>query len=120
MAQVDRQWDNVFLYDSRLWTGPLPSNMGGFLEGQIPGENAFDTKTYMLREGTSLCDEIGVDPEIFSHIISHAFLINVEAFGWTINRDIYHLERGCVVGMDSTPSQYDPSGSTIGANFNTE
>jgi len=121
-AQVDRQWDNVLLEHSRLWTGPLPEDMPGFLEGQIPGENGFDTKTYMLVAGTPLsyCAEVGVDPEVFVNVRSHATLLNVEAFGWTPNRDIYDLTRGCVDGMDTTPSQYDPSGSVIVAHYNTD
>ncbi len=37
-------WDNVLIEDSQLWTGPLPEDAAGWFAGEIPGENAVDTK----------------------------------------------------------------------------
>ncbi|RMG38368.1 MAG: T9SS C-terminal target domain-containing protein [Methanobacteriota archaeon] len=37
-------WDNVLIEDCVLWTGPLPEDAAGFHAGEIPGENAVDTK----------------------------------------------------------------------------
>jgi len=37
-------WNNVLVENCYLWTGPLPSKAAGFKMGQIPGENAVDTK----------------------------------------------------------------------------
>jgi len=37
-------WDNVMIEDCKLWTGPLPSGAAGWNAGEIPGENAVDTK----------------------------------------------------------------------------
>jgi hypothetical protein len=37
-------WDNVFIEDCHFWTGPLPAAAEGFGKGQVPGENAIDTK----------------------------------------------------------------------------
>jgi len=37
-------WDNVLIENSRLWTGPLPEDAANFKAGEIPGENAVDTK----------------------------------------------------------------------------
>ncbi|MDO8540493.1 MAG: right-handed parallel beta-helix repeat-containing protein [Opitutaceae bacterium] len=38
-------WDNVMVEDCFLWTGPLDQDHAGFKRGEIPGENAFDSKT---------------------------------------------------------------------------
>lgn len=37
-------WDDVLLEDCRLWTGPLDADYGAWHAGEIPGENAVDTK----------------------------------------------------------------------------
>lgn len=37
-------WDNVLIENCRLWTGPLPSGGAGWNAGEVPGENAVDTK----------------------------------------------------------------------------
>ncbi len=37
-------WDDVRIEDSRLWTGPLDSDYAAWHAGEIPGENAVDTK----------------------------------------------------------------------------
>lgn len=38
-------WDNVLVEHCFLWTGPLDRDSAGFKRGEIPGENAFDSKT---------------------------------------------------------------------------
>ncbi len=38
-------WDNLVVEGCDLWTGPLPSARASWMAGQIPGENAFDSKT---------------------------------------------------------------------------
>ena len=37
-------WDNVLIENCKLWTGPLPEDAAGFYAGEVPGENAIDTK----------------------------------------------------------------------------
>lgn len=37
-------WDSVLVENSKLWTGPLPGNAAAWNAGEIPGENAIDTK----------------------------------------------------------------------------
>lgn len=37
-------WDNVLIENSKLWTGPLPADAAGWNAGEVPGENAIDTK----------------------------------------------------------------------------
>lgn len=37
-------WDNVLIENCQLWTGPLPADAAGFHAGEVPGENAVDTK----------------------------------------------------------------------------
>lgn len=38
-------WDNVVVEDCFLWTSPLEADFAGWRRGEIPGENAFDSKT---------------------------------------------------------------------------
>lgn len=38
-------WDNVVVEDCFLWTSPLEADFAGWKRGEIPGENAFDSKT---------------------------------------------------------------------------
>lgn len=37
-------WDNVLIENCTMWTGPLPADAAEWNAGQIPGENAVDTK----------------------------------------------------------------------------
>ena len=37
-------WDNVLVENCFLWTGPLDQDYAGYKRGEIPGENAFDSK----------------------------------------------------------------------------
>ncbi|MBN2289469.1 MAG: right-handed parallel beta-helix repeat-containing protein [Candidatus Glassbacteria bacterium] len=37
-------WDDVLIEDCHLWTGPLPEDAALWKAGEIPGENAIDTK----------------------------------------------------------------------------
>ena len=38
-------WDNVLVDHCFLWTGPLDRDCADYKKGEIPGENAFDSKT---------------------------------------------------------------------------
>ena len=38
-------WDEVRVSGSRIWLEPLAEDTNGFFAGQVPGENAVDTKT---------------------------------------------------------------------------
>ncbi len=38
-------WNDILVDGCKLWTGPLSSAENGFKAGEIPGENAIDTKT---------------------------------------------------------------------------
>ncbi len=45
-ADPDRDaWTGLVVEGCDLWTGPLPTSRAGWTTGQIPGENAFDSKT---------------------------------------------------------------------------
>lgn len=61
-------WDNVLIENCKLWTGPLSSNAAGWNAGEIPGENAVDTKI----NGDSV--NTGYRPKIT--------IKNVEAYGF--------------------------------------
>jgi hypothetical protein len=61
-------WDNVLIENCKLWTGPLSSNVAGWNAGEIPGENAVDTKI----NGDSV--NTGYRPKIT--------IKNVEAYGF--------------------------------------
>jgi hypothetical protein len=37
-------WDSVLIENCTLWTGPLPEDAALWKKGQVPGENAIDTK----------------------------------------------------------------------------
>ncbi|RMI12946.1 MAG: hypothetical protein D6681_06230, partial [Calditrichaeota bacterium] len=37
-------WDDVLIENCHLWTGPLPNDVAGWHQGEVPGENAVDTK----------------------------------------------------------------------------
>lgn len=37
-------WDNVLIENCTLWTGPLPADAADWNAGEVPGENAIDTK----------------------------------------------------------------------------
>ncbi len=39
-------WDNILVDHCFLWTGPLEADYVGWKQGQPPGENAFDSKTF--------------------------------------------------------------------------
>jgi hypothetical protein len=39
-------WDNIHIDGCRFWLEPLIEHTAGFLPGQVPGENAIDTKTW--------------------------------------------------------------------------
>lgn len=39
-------WDQLLIEHTRIWTGPLAADAGVYSAGEIPGENAVDTKTF--------------------------------------------------------------------------
>jgi len=47
-------WDDVHVKRSRIWLEPLAEDTNGFLAGQVPGENAVDTKTMSGGERANL------------------------------------------------------------------
>ena len=61
-------WNDVLIENSTLWTGPLPEDAAGYHAGEIPGENAVDTKINPDSIGS------GYRPRIT--------IRNVEAFGF--------------------------------------
>ena len=75
-------WDNVLIENCRLWTGPLSSNAAGWNAGEIPGENAVDTKI----NGDSV--NTGYRPKIT--------IKNVEAYGFVLgyidNRAAFNIK----------------------------
>lgn len=78
-------WDNLLIEDCTLWTGPLPDNAAGFRKGEIPGENAVDTKT----------DSTGYDPLFRARVT----IRNTEVYGFVRdgfinNRAAFNLKHG--------------------------
>lgn len=61
-------WDEVLIEDCLMWTGPLPADAAEWNAGEIPGENAVDTKINPDSVNT------GYRPKIT--------IRNVEAFGF--------------------------------------
>ncbi len=57
-------WDNITVYNCKLWNGDLPEAIAGFAKGVNPGENAIDTK-YTIKDGRGRLN-----------------VIKVEAYGW--------------------------------------
>lgn len=47
-------WNNITVQGCRLWLEPLEEDTNGFLAGQVPGENAIDTKTVPEGERATL------------------------------------------------------------------
>lgn len=41
-----KHWDQVLIEHTRIWTGPLEEDAGVYAAGELPGENAVDTKTF--------------------------------------------------------------------------
>ncbi len=66
-SRGEPRWDNVLIENCKLWTGPLPADAAGWKAGEIPGENAVDTKV----NGAG-------DADYRARITIH----NVEAFGF--------------------------------------
>jgi hypothetical protein len=50
-------WNNIRISGCQLWLEPLAVDLNGFLAGQVPGENAIDTKTFANGERASLVVE---------------------------------------------------------------
>jgi hypothetical protein len=62
-------WDNVLIENCKLWTGPLPEDAAGFTAGEVPGENAIDTKI----NGNSI--STGYRPKItIRNVEAHGFV----------------------------------------------
>jgi len=47
-------WDNIHIEGCRFWLEPLLEDTAGFSAGQVPGENAIDTKTWNDADEASL------------------------------------------------------------------
>ncbi|TXC77834.1 DUF1565 domain-containing protein [Bradymonadales bacterium TMQ1] len=63
-----QQWDNLRIENTRLWTSALQGQHAGWNDGENPGENGIDTKTFETPEHRVLRPRVS--------------LVNVEAFGW--------------------------------------
>ena len=50
-------WNNIRISGCQLWLEPLSVDLNGFNAGQVPGENAIDTKTWPDGERASLVVE---------------------------------------------------------------
>jgi hypothetical protein len=87
-------WDNITLEDCHLWNGPLPEAAAGFKAGQVPGENAVDTKTPSSGSRSRLlvrnCLMHG-----FKEVITNQAALNIkENVEATIDRVIYDSDLG--------------------------
>lgn len=106
-------WDNVRVERSRIWLEPLTEDTNGFLAGQVPGENAIDTKTIAGGERANLTIEDsevwgfrnGVD---FSNQAALLFKENVNA---VVRRTHIH---GSEIGLRVRgPSDTRPEGAHV-------
>ncbi|HQV30257.1 MAG TPA: right-handed parallel beta-helix repeat-containing protein, partial [Calditrichia bacterium] len=83
-------WDNILIEDCRMWTGPLPADAAGFNAGEVPGENAIDTK---IDDGAIAN---GYRPRIT--------IRNVEAFGFVpgyiSNRAAFNIKENIEATLD--------------------
>ena len=84
-------WDNVLIENCQLWTGPLPADAAGWHAGEVPGENAIDTKV----NDDSL--QTGYRPKIT--------LRNIEAFGFVpgyiSNRAAFNMKEQIECNMNA-------------------
>ena len=106
-------WDNVRVERSSIWLEPLTEDTNGFLAGQVPGENAVDTKTIAGGERANLTIEDselwgfrdGVD---FSNQAALLFKENVNAI---VRRTHIH---GSEIGLRVRgPSDTRPEGAHV-------
>ncbi len=78
------RWDDVVIENCHLWTGPLPEDAALWKAGEIPGENAIDTK--VEKEYTRYKD------------LKRPLLVlrNIKAHGWTRgyigNRAVFNIK----------------------------
>ena len=93
-ADPDRDaWENLVVEGCDLWTGPLPTSRAGWTTGQIPGENAFDSKT---PAASSLSQSF-----IFRDCTVHGF-----SSGWIGNQAAFNVKES-VVGTIERCTVYD-------------
>ena len=89
------RWDNILIEDSKLWTGPLPADAAGWKAGEIPGENAVDTKVN------------SDDPSYRARIT----IRNVEAYGFTPgyinNRAAFNIKEKVECRMKSVMAHHN-------------
>jgi len=77
-------WDDVLIENCSMWTGPLPEDAALWKAGEIPGENAIDTK--VEKEYTRYKD------------LERPLLVlrNIKAHGWTKgyigNRAVFNIK----------------------------
>jgi len=67
----DPYWDNVLIENTNMWTSPLEEDAVGWKAGEIPGENAIDTKVER-----DLNDFSTLEPPLL-------ILRNIKAWGFT-------------------------------------
>lgn len=84
-------WNNLLIENCKLWTAPLEADAGEYKKGEIPGENAIDTKT----------DSTGSNPKYRATIT----IRNVEAYGFVRdgfirNRAAFNLKHGIVCTIE--------------------
>ena len=75
-------WDNVLIENCTLWTGPLPADAADWNAGEIPGENAIDTKINEDAVGTSYRAKITL-----RHVTAYGFVP-----GYINNRAAFNIK----------------------------
>jgi len=81
---TDPRWDNVLIENCHMWTGPLPEDAALWKAGEIPGENAIDTKVEK---------EYAQYKDLKRPVL---VLRNIKAHGWTKgyigNRAVFNIK----------------------------
>ena len=89
------RWNNILIENSKLWTGPLPENAAGWKAGEIPGENAVDTK-------------VNSDDNAYRAQIT---IRNVEAFGFVPgyinNRAAFNIKEKVECRLESVKAHHN-------------
>ncbi len=76
--QFQYGWNNITVEGCVLWNGPLPSARGGAPKGVYPGENAVDTKNYLVDDRAKLVIKNTVAYGWHSDYINNASAFNIK------------------------------------------
>jgi hypothetical protein len=102
-------WSDVLIDHCKIWTGPLASGAGSFLQGQQPGENGVDTKQSKLNPRSNLT----IRNSIFHGYANAGYISNPAAVNVKENTEV--LIENCVFYGNSISARLRGPGSNGGA-----